>query len=150
MEDGEHEAKLFNDMKHIVTYKDGKKNGKSNEYFTNCTPYRNRDCIKFISNYKDDLLNGAWETFNLSGQLTTTGNYSDGLKEGVWKFYNDSSRLVEQGSYSFDLKDGVWSYFHSGILFEAKTYKSNKLEGLQTKYYANGELKESKIIIVCP
>ena len=27
MKDGEHEAKLFNDMKHIVTYKDGKKNG---------------------------------------------------------------------------------------------------------------------------
>jgi protein TonB len=128
------------------TYLNGKKNGKSIEYFTNCNPYRNRDCIKFISNYKDDFLNGTWETFNSSGQLTTTGNYSDGLKEGEWIVYNSNSRPVEQGSYSFDLKDGVWFYFNNEILFEAKTYKSDKLEGLQTKYYANGELKESKII----
>tara|TARA_B000000475_G_scaffold67846_1_gene54427 strand:- start:82 stop:480 length:399 start_codon:yes stop_codon:yes gene_type:complete len=126
MKDGEHEAKLFNDMKHIVTYKNGKKNGKETYWYplgqkaSECfyvddklegelTAWTEFGQVIQVDSYKNDLLHGKCSVWNEKGHLESEMMMKEGRPFGKYTFYEDGVK-VKEGFAEYPKNDSPYNF----------------------------------------
>ncbi|MDR3259322.1 MAG: hypothetical protein LBT51_06855, partial [Fusobacteriaceae bacterium] len=84
--------------------------------------------IKIQANYKNDMLDGEYEEFDIDGNLKIQKLMSNG-------------RIIRDGKEINNLKEGIHkSYYSSGNLETELNFKNGTLDGLQTFYYENGNI----------
>jgi len=134
-----------NILRKKISYKNDKKNGKSEEYYAN-------GVIKTKSNYIDDRLTGQKLDFNNLGQLICKSNYSassnepakEAQLEGEYFSYSNEGILIASGKYLHNKKEGLWKeYTNKGVLISEIEYKEGKRHGLASYYYDTGKLKSN-------
>jgi len=118
-------------------YHNGKKNGRTQEYYETGKP---KQFVMFKDDKKNGALNEWWES--TSKQLKKTeGFFTDDKKMGYWKMYYNNGVVAMEGNFSADKPDGLWKFYsrESQLMKEGK-YKMSKEEGLWTFYeYINGK-----------
>ena len=82
MKDGEHIQKLFNDMKQVTTYKDGKKNGKETYWYP--IGQKASECY-----YVNDKLEGELTAWTEFGLVIQQDNYKSNLLHGLSRVWNE-------------------------------------------------------------
>jgi antitoxin component YwqK of YwqJK toxin-antitoxin module len=127
MEDGEHELKLFNDMKQVVSYKDGEKHGKETYWYPNGQKASESfwengkmegESISWTENgvmvqkdtYRNDMLHGKCSIWNEQGQLESEMMFEEGRPFGKFTHYKDGVKIKEgiaeypkgESPYNFD------------------------------------------------
>lgn len=119
-------------LKISVEMKNGKKDGAFVKYFitgrvdTRCT-------------YKDDMLEGLEEVYDIHEYKVSETNYLHGKKHGLYTLYHPNGEIMEQGQFYEDLFDGKWSYFDErGVVVGEGEY--DKGTGIQKGYNDNGNL----------
>lgn len=119
-------------LKISVEMKRGKKDGAFVKYFITGR-------VEIRCTYKDDLLEGLEEVYDIYEHKISETNYLHGKKHGLYTLYHENGEIMEQGEFFEDLFDGKWSYFDErGVLVgEGKYDKGN---GVQKGYNKNGNL----------
>jgi antitoxin component YwqK of YwqJK toxin-antitoxin module len=80
-----------------------------------------------------------------------------GLKQGYWKINGVDipnrgwcdTCIIEEGTYLNNRREGIWiKYFQDGVTPETKgDYKLGRPNGVYAKFYPNGKIKETGIVI---
>jgi antitoxin component YwqK of YwqJK toxin-antitoxin module len=96
--------KLYKKEQYVMS----KKEGKSITFFGNGN-------VEEIKTWHNDLENGPWQRFFVSGQLQLDGAFVNGKMEGSLKVYSDGdpNAAIEEGLYHNDKKEGRWIYHNS-------------------------------------
>ena len=89
MKDGEHIQKLFNDMKQVTTYKDGKKNGKETYWYP--IGQKASECF-----YVNDKLEGELTAWTEFGLVIQQDNYKSDLLHGLSRVWNEEGQLESE------------------------------------------------------
>lgn len=146
-------------LRETGTYKAGKRNG----YFESWYENGNREAEAMLEN---DAYHGTYREYNEKGELIMSGSYKNNAEDGVWQFF-ENGKMLREGSISNKQEDGLWKYYdeegnlkQSGYYLKGErngewtsfypggkpkmiiTYKDGRQEGLQTKYYENGNISE--------
>ncbi len=77
----------------IIEYKNGKKNGQLQEFYTDGKPAR-------LETYRNDTLNGPFKVWFPEGRLQIEGSYKNGYQDSVWKTYDKNGKLIKRETYS--------------------------------------------------
>ena len=93
MKDGEHIQKLFNDMKQVTTYKDGKKNGKETYWYP--IGQKASECY-----YVNDKLEGELTAWTEFGLVIQQDNYKSDLLHGLSRVWNEEGQLESEIIFS--------------------------------------------------
>ena len=126
MKDGEHTLKLFNDMKQVTTYKDGKKHGKETYWYpigqkaSECfymhdklegelTAWTEFGLVIQQDNYKSDLLHGLSRVWNEEGQLESEIMFKHGKPSGKYTFYENGVK-VKEGVAEYSNDDSPYNF----------------------------------------
>ena len=126
MKDGEHIQKLFNDMKQVTTYKDGKKHGKETYWYpigqkaSECfymhdklegelTAWTEFGLVIQQDNYKSDLLHGLSRVWNEEGQLESEIMFKHGKPSGKYTFYENGVK-VKEGIAEYSMDDSPFNF----------------------------------------
>ncbi|MCC8089023.1 MAG: toxin-antitoxin system YwqK family antitoxin [Rikenellaceae bacterium] len=119
-------------------YKDGKPEGRQDEYFTS-----NRDNYRKISNYKDGLLTGEYSETLDNGVVRLEGNYVEGQKDGKWTVRRKEGIPEKEENYKAGKLDGISiTYYTDGTVEKEQSYKEGKLDGVsKTYHWDTGKLK---------
>tara|TARA_Y100000748_G_C15354798_1_gene433312 strand:+ start:44 stop:340 length:297 start_codon:yes stop_codon:yes gene_type:complete len=67
----------------------------NNEY-SRTTIYNRSGNIREIRNYKNDKLEGDFQTYWPNGAMHLKGKYNKGCRAGLWKAFNDKGKLIQQ------------------------------------------------------
>ncbi len=95
---------------------EGKKQGVSTYFFDNKLKQE-------VRSYKDNEMDGLWETWNDKGVKLGVANYKNGTKHGKWFIYDESGILRYDMEYKEGEKVGVWKiYDEKGTLKGEKKY----------------------------
>jgi antitoxin component YwqK of YwqJK toxin-antitoxin module len=70
------------------------------------------------------------------------GTYSHGRKTGIWlKFHKDGKTIKLKGNYENNRPSGNYTrYYANGNIKESGTFVEEKQQGTLTKYYKNGQI----------
>ncbi len=157
----------YNILEKSYFYNDDKKDGIYKEYYTNENDGNVKNEVYYINDkkngiykkydkngnlemkckYIDDKKNGYCKEFYKNKSLYKKYNYIDDKKEGIYKEYDRNGRLITHYNYENDKKNGFYKYYDYG--FKKSGYKyikysgyyvDDKLEGIYTGYYDNGNL----------
>ena len=71
-----------------------------NDEYSRTIIYNHSGKIREIKNYKNDELDGDFETYWPNGRVHTRGEYQKGCRIGRWQFYNDKGSLVQQEDHN--------------------------------------------------
>jgi antitoxin component YwqK of YwqJK toxin-antitoxin module len=78
--------------------------------------------------YKDGLMDGVYESWDITGALLEKGSYEKGLKEGRWTTWHKRDKRASSGEYLHGKKEGLWQYWYlSGNLKSQENWKSGVL-----------------------
>ncbi|MDC1064416.1 hypothetical protein OAP98_00235 [Flavobacteriaceae bacterium] len=130
-------------LKERIDYKEGLKDGLSEEYNKNgqleeSVTYKEgeeEEEVKYTyhvngqlfskGTYKDGNLDGLYEEYYVNGQLFSKGTYKDGKEDGQWESYHENGQLRSRGTFKDGNEDGQWEYYDENgkitdrrILFE--------------------------------
>ncbi|MBR1769892.1 MAG: hypothetical protein IJ748_05470 [Bacteroidales bacterium] len=75
----------------VISFASGKRNG---QFYKNLFEEG-----YYITNYKDDVLDGEYQEFDAQKRLRFKGQYVKGLKQGEWKVYNSSGQEIQVFTY---------------------------------------------------
>ncbi len=79
--------------------------------------------------------------YSKNGEFTSSGKYLNRKKTGVWE-YRKGERLLTREEYREDKLDGAsFKYYANGEVAESKTWKAGVLDGAWKVFYDNGQLK---------
>ncbi len=120
-------------------FENGKQNGTYTSFYQNGKVW-----IKgaFINGNK----NGKWEYFDKNGTLKAFENYKNGKKDGKWwkKIFYSNTYYTKDEYYQDDIPTGVWrDRWQNGYLKEERTYKGKGTYVAKT-FHKNGKLYEQK------
>jgi len=75
-----------------------------------------------------------------------TKTYSENSNVVKAKFFTNKGKLLTEGQFVDKKREGEWIYYHKGknVVMMKENYKNNKLNGLKSIYYENGELAETQ------
>jgi antitoxin component YwqK of YwqJK toxin-antitoxin module len=94
----------------------GKKEGIVQIFFENGQ-------LNEIRSYKNNLMDGTWEMYNIYKIKVSVANYKDGLKHGKWMIYDDKGTLLYDMEYNNGEKTGTWKKFdETGKLVSERKY----------------------------
>lgn len=103
------------------------------------TQYYPSGQIKARLNYKGEETTAV--IFSKNGEFTSEGKYLNRKKTGVWE-YKKGKRLLTREEYAEDKLNGISSkYYASGEVAETKSWKAGVLSGEWKVFYDNGKLK---------
>ncbi|MEM7105839.1 MAG: hypothetical protein AAF502_22070 [Bacteroidota bacterium] len=91
------------------------------------------------------LKEGAWITYDHRfgrDMVQSVYNYRDGVKHGPYSVL-EGGQMQERGSYYAGLQDGKITKFDRGILTDEIFYKNGQMNGIVTRYYQDGTVKEA-------
>lgn len=114
---GEYTSRFDNGMvKMTAKISEGKKEGIVQIFFENGQ-------LNEIRSYKNNLMDGTWEMYNIYKVKVSVANYKDGLKHGQWLIYDDKGTLLYDMEYTNGQKSGTWKKFDSsGKLVSERKY----------------------------
>ena len=99
-----------------MTVVEGKKQGVSTYYFDNKLKQE-------VRSYKDNEMDGLWETWNKKGVKLGVASYKNGTKHGKWYIYDEAGILRYDMEYKEGEKVGTWKIFdENGKLEKEKKY----------------------------
>jgi antitoxin component YwqK of YwqJK toxin-antitoxin module len=159
-----------NQLKKILNYKNGKKNGLNTNY------YENKN-IQNQGNYLNGKKNGYWQYYYQNGAIKGKGFFFNGLEHGKWIFYNKRGSVekekifktgVEQNFFNKYLKkifktnvkqnrdvitlfskfkkcktNSIYINYPSGRVKSCSEYSSSNKNGLTLGFYKNGNIQYS-------
>ena len=70
-----------------------------NEY-SRTTIYNRSGNVREIRNYKNDKLEGDFQTYWPNGETHLKGTYVNGYRSGLWRAYNDKGKLIQEESHN--------------------------------------------------
>lgn len=80
-----------------------------------------------VGNFKNDLPNGEWISYNFKGGLINKINYSEGKLNGLFELYFLNGKTQFSGSFINGKKNGVWRYYNEkGIIIIEGEYEMDK------------------------
>ncbi len=104
-------------LKAEMTIKKGQKHGVTKIYYEDGR-------ISEIQQYKNNLMDGKWETFNKEGVCIAEANYKKGKKHGKWLIWDDNGILRYDMTYKNKERDDIWYTFdETGKLVSSKDYR---------------------------
>jgi len=114
---GEFTSRYDNGMvKMTAKISEGKKEGIVQIFFENGQ-------LNEIRSYKNNLMDGTWEIYNIYKVKVSVANYKDGLKHGQWLIFDDKGTLLYDMEYSAGQKSGTWKkYDETGKLTSERKY----------------------------
>ena len=125
--------------KHIVTFKDGIKNGRDVEY------YKEQPEIKKSEGYNaNGKKTGEWKTYYMNGSLGILEHFDEDKLSGVVISYDSATGYkTNEGTFVNDMRNGAVKYYTKGTknVYLIETYKNDSMEGAVTGYYENGDIK---------
>lgn len=121
-------------VKQIVEYKNGKKNGSLKEY------YRNGN-LKAVQRYLNDTLNDTSFFYHENGNRGSIQIYKNNQKTSCWQKYNKSGKLYWEACFKKNDFDGTClQYSYRNLkLIERLNYKEGQKHGKQESFYNNGK-----------
>lgn len=82
--------------------------------------------INFRGKFKDDLKDGRWESFFMSGALKTVNNYEKNTYVGEYLQYHENGQISLKGQYKNGKPSGEWNYYNAeGEIVDTKNYDKN-------------------------
>ena len=103
-----------------------------------CHKFQERSGVIYLPN-TDEPYTG---NFHCIRGYDSVGQYENGLKAGIWAEYSGGTKAL-QGNYNSGNKIGMWQKFkYGGDVIGEFEYLNDKLHGLFTSYYSNGQRKE--------
>ncbi len=103
-------------VKMTAKISEGKKEGIVQIFFENGQ-------LNEIRSYKNNQMDGTWETYNIYKVKVSVANYKNGLKQGKWYIYDDKGTLLYDMEYADGQKTGTWrKYDESGTLVSERKY----------------------------
>jgi antitoxin component YwqK of YwqJK toxin-antitoxin module len=114
---GEYTSRYENGIvKMTAKISEGKKEGIVQVYFDNGQ-------LNEIRSYKNNLMDGTWEMYNIYKIKVSVANYKNGLKHGKWYIYDDTGTLLYDMEYTNGEKTGTWKkYDGSGKLISERKF----------------------------
>ncbi len=114
---GEYTSRYDNGMvKMTAKIYEGKKEGAVQIFFENGQ-------LNEIRSYKNNLMDGTWEMYNIYKVKVSVANYKDGQKHGQWLIYDDKGTLLYDMEYTNGQKSGTWKKFDdAGKLVSERKY----------------------------
>ena len=95
--------------------------------------------------FKNDKLNGRWNTYSMNGVLCSFQTYKNdslfGIARDLW--IDGSSILKEEEYFGSTDKFLKREYFNNGTIKSEAPFQNRKLNGLGRKFYENGKLLET-------
>ncbi len=93
--------------------------------------------------YKDQIYNGPFIDYYLSGKIEGEGILKNGKLEGFRKKYFQNGKLSLEREYSESIPNGLEKeYYEDGSLKQKGVMKNNKEIGIWEMYYPNGQVKQ--------
>jgi len=74
-------------------YKSGKRHGKWTYYFPG------GELVSSEMKYRNGLLNGAFKSYDRSGNLTSIVRYKKNVKHGTTEFYDQNGTVIKEVKY---------------------------------------------------
>ncbi len=114
---GEYTSRYENGIvKMTAKISEGKKEGIVQVYFDNGQ-------LNEIRSYKNNLMDGTWEMYNIYKIKVSVANYKNGLKHGKWYIYDDTGTLLYDMEYTNGEKTGTWKkYDGAGKLISERKF----------------------------
>ena len=84
---------------------------------------------------------GTWLEYDANAHLRTRAEFKDDKLNGTWESYHTDGTLELRGTMADDLRQGEWTqYYVNGKLRSIKHYKDNHIHGAVKLYYQTGGL----------
>ena len=101
----------------------------------------------FLAAKINGKFHGLWKGFNDNGQLSWIGNYKNNKLEGPWEsFYANGRQLRSRKNYINGKLHGLWELYHKNGQLHLKTnYNNGKREGFVEEFSENGQLRSRRI-----
>ena len=71
-----------------------------NDEYSRTTIYNSSGGVREIKNYKNDKLDGEFETYWPNGKVHLRGEYAAGVRSGLWRSYNTRGSLLLEENHS--------------------------------------------------
>ena len=85
--------------------------------------------------YKSNVLDGPYKTFDSQGKLKTSGQFVNDLRNGWWVIYHPNGVVEDSTFYSFGLIDGKKTSFNTnGFKTYEYHYKDGYMQNNYTRY----------------
>lgn len=123
-------------LKQLVEYKNGKKNGFAKEFYGNGN-------LKRYQHYINDTLNDSSFYYHPNGQISNKQFFKNKLKHGTWQDFNKEGGLVQE----LNFKDGVLHgtstkyTYRTGRVQLRVNYVEGAKQGVEESFYPNGKPK---------
>ena len=105
------------------------------EYFSNGQ-------IKSETNFRQEKKHGKYLSYFTNGSISTEGEYKNNKKNGRWVWLGKSGKLDSIFHYKDGRLNGSYEIYNKGRISIKQNYKSGKLNGKITEFYANGNIKK--------
>lgn len=98
--------------------------------------------IFFLEDTIDNLLQGPYTSFYLSGNVKSEGEYTYNRASGDWVYYFENGNIRNTGSFYRGRSVGIWTYYYeSGMIRSEGILVENIKAGAWTFYYEGGGVK---------
>lgn len=87
--------------------------------------------------FKNNVPNGIYRKWSITGFIMETGAYKDSLREGEWTFFAKEKIPFMKGSYKKGLKHGKWILYNDKKIIAEQYYRNDSAIGIWKKYYNN-------------
>jgi len=78
----------------------------------------------------DNLKQGKWKEFYLTGELKAEGEYENNVKVKTWNYFYVNGKLEQKGNYINGKPNGTWKwYFETGNLLREEVFLRGKEDG---------------------
>lgn len=118
--------KLYNGL-YIEYYENGNKkiemSLKEGEKDSTTILYFEDGKISEVLFYKNGLMHGRWEKFNLQGVKISEAFYYEDKKDSTWRIWNEQGQKIYEMHYQHGEKCGTWiQYSPSGEILSKRDY----------------------------
>jgi antitoxin component YwqK of YwqJK toxin-antitoxin module len=89
---------------------------------------------------QNNLKQGKWVEYYLTGEIKAEGEYENNQKIKVWSYYFINGKLEQQGSYVKGKPNASWKwFFENGKLLREEMYLTGKEDGFSIEYNEQGD-----------
>ncbi|MBC6400165.1 MAG: hypothetical protein GDA42_04550 [Ekhidna sp.] len=98
--------------------------------------------------FLDGLHQGTWTTYDPEdGKVTSITTYLKGKKQGVELTFDNLGYVTSKAYYHNDALSGEYLLYKRRVIVERKNYSNGLLNGLQQRFYNDGNLMEEKTYV---
>ncbi len=88
----------------------------------------------------DNLKQGIWKEYYLSGELKAEGEYENNIKVKNWTYYYINGKIEQKGNYLKGKPNGTWKwYFENGSILREEIYLKGEEDGFFVEYGEQGD-----------